>query len=44
VHKGKPKSGKADTTLTIDDKDMVEVVSYYEIYIFFILFYSILFK
>ncbi|EZA54463.1 hypothetical protein DMN91_012183 [Ooceraea biroi] len=25
VHKGKPKSGKADTTLTIDDKDMVEI-------------------
>ncbi|KAL6257751.1 hypothetical protein P5V15_011334 [Pogonomyrmex californicus] len=25
VHKGKPKSEKADTTLTIDDKDMVEI-------------------
>jgi len=25
VHKGKPKSGKADATLTVDDKDMVEI-------------------
>jgi 3-hydroxyacyl-CoA dehydrogenase/3a,7a,12a-trihydroxy-5b-cholest-24-enoyl-CoA hydratase len=25
VHKGKPKSGKADVTLTVDDKDMVDI-------------------
>ncbi|XP_018054878.1 PREDICTED: peroxisomal multifunctional enzyme type 2-like isoform X3 [Atta colombica] len=25
VHKGKPKSGKADATLTLEDKDMVEI-------------------
>ncbi|XP_012541776.1 peroxisomal multifunctional enzyme type 2 isoform X3 [Monomorium pharaonis] len=25
VYKGKPKSGKADATLTIEDKDMVEI-------------------
>ncbi|XP_012235606.1 peroxisomal multifunctional enzyme type 2 isoform X2 [Linepithema humile] len=25
VHKGKPKSGKADATLTLDDNDMVEI-------------------
>ncbi|XP_071638603.1 peroxisomal multifunctional enzyme type 2 isoform X1 [Temnothorax longispinosus] len=25
VHKGKPKSGKADATLTVEDKDMVEI-------------------
>lgn len=25
IHRGKPKSGKADTTLTIEDKDMVEI-------------------
>ena len=28
VHKGKPKSGKADATLTLEDKDMVEIVSW----------------
>lgn len=27
VHKGKPKSGKADATLTVEDEDMVEIVS-----------------
>lgn len=26
VYKGEPKSGKADTTLTVDDKDMVAIV------------------
>ncbi|KAL0121934.1 hypothetical protein PUN28_007017 [Cardiocondyla obscurior] len=25
VHKGKPKSGKIDTTLTVEDKDMVQI-------------------
>ncbi|XP_018394175.1 PREDICTED: peroxisomal multifunctional enzyme type 2 isoform X2 [Cyphomyrmex costatus] len=25
VHKGKPKSGKADATLTVEDKDMVQI-------------------
>jgi len=27
VYKGKPKSGKADSTLTVEDKDMIEIVS-----------------
>jgi len=27
VHKGKPKSGKADATLTVEDTDMIEIVS-----------------